>query len=74
MIGCADWGQKAWVQVLPLSLISSINLGKLFSHFVLQFSQMEYGNDDVGKGREREEERKEGGLHELNKGFRIENA
>lgn len=35
---------------------------------------MEYGNDDVGKGREREEERKEGGLRELNKGFRIENA
>lgn len=28
----------AWVQVLALPLISSVTLGKLFNHFVLQFS------------------------------------
>lgn len=37
------------------SSLSTMNLEGLFSHFVSQFSQMEYGDDDVGKGRAREE-------------------
>lgn len=42
---CADWSQMAWVQILalPLSFGSS---SKTLGYYVLQFSQMEYGDGD----------------------------
>lgn len=42
VIACA-----AWVQILTLPLVSSVDWDKLFSHSVLQFSQMEYMDDNL---------------------------
>lgn len=56
----------AWVQILTLPLISSVNWDKLFSHFVLQFSQMEYMDNNLLWRKRRSAKIRKEVLNELN--------